>query len=138
MVTCGDDAPSLRAPDLRIWKQHCAAFAPRIESYRKKYLSVAAPFLARLRPAGLPTTVVYPFGGGDLLSALTTYPDATDITTLSLELTGDPPILGSARRIERAKAAAGENERDDQKNERRDGPPAEAETNRGGRIRPPH
>jgi hypothetical protein len=95
VVTCGDDAPSFRAGDLRIWQQHCAAFTPRIESYRKRYLSVASPFLARLRPPGLPTTVVYPFGGGDLLSALTTYPDATDITTLSLELTGDPRRLRS-------------------------------------------
>src|SRR5262249_9441779 len=48
------------------------------------------PFLATLRPQGLPATVVYPFGGGDLLAALTTYPDAKQITTLSLELSGDP------------------------------------------------
>src|SRR5208282_2300397 len=41
-------------------------------------------------PSGLPDTVVYPFGGGDLLAALTTYPDARRITTLSLELSGDP------------------------------------------------
>jgi len=34
--------------------------------------------------------VVYPFGGGDLISALTTYPEATEITTLSLEHAGDP------------------------------------------------
>jgi len=38
----------------------------------------------------LPTTVVYPFGGGDLLSALTTYPHLTEVTTLSLEHAGDP------------------------------------------------
>ena len=38
-----------------------------------------------LKPAGLPKTVVYPFGGGDLISALTTYPEANDYTTLSLE-----------------------------------------------------
>jgi hypothetical protein len=34
--------------------------------------------------------VVYPFGGGDLLSAITTYPDAREYTTLSLEHAGDP------------------------------------------------
>jgi hypothetical protein len=37
---------------------------------------------------------VYPFGGGDLLSALVAFPDAKDVTTISLELAGDP------RRIE--------------------------------------
>jgi hypothetical protein len=50
----------------------------------------ASPFIQALKPAGLPTRVVYPFGGGDLLSALTTYPEATDITTMSLEHAGDP------------------------------------------------
>lgn len=76
-----------------------AAFCKRqlksIASYRDTYLPVAARFLARLRPAGLPTSVVYPFGGGDLLSALTTFPDATDVTTLSLEHAGDPRRLGA-------------------------------------------
>jgi hypothetical protein len=46
-----------------------------------------------VRPAGLPRTVVYPFGGGDLVSALVTYPDATEITTVSLEHAGDPTRL---------------------------------------------
>ncbi len=58
--------------------------------YRRGYLARAKPFLAALRPSDLPDTVVYPFGGGDLLAALTTYPDARRITTLSLELAGDP------------------------------------------------
>ena len=40
-----------------------------------------------------PKTVVYPFGGGDLLSALVAFPDATEITTISLELAGDPRRL---------------------------------------------
>jgi hypothetical protein len=58
--------------------------------YRRVYLARATPFLAGLRPSVLPDKVVYPFGGGDLLAALTTYPDAREITTLSLELSGDP------------------------------------------------
>jgi hypothetical protein len=36
---------------------------------------------------------VYPFGGGDLISALVAFPDATEITTVSLELAGDPRRL---------------------------------------------
>jgi hypothetical protein len=56
-------------------------------------LSKARPFLAARRPPSLPSAVVYPFGGGDLLSALTTYPDALEYTTLSLEHAGDPQRL---------------------------------------------
>jgi len=47
------------------------------------------PFIAKLEPKNLPKTVVYPFGGGDLLGALATYPDATDFTTISLEIAAD-------------------------------------------------
>jgi hypothetical protein len=36
---------------------------------------------------------VYPFGGGDLGSALVTFPDAREITTISLEHAGDPTRL---------------------------------------------
>src|SRR4029077_19503270 len=68
---------------------HCKLFQPAIESYRK-YLEQAGPFLTALQPKDLPSTVVYPFGGGDLISALTTYPHLTQVTTLSLEHAGDP------------------------------------------------
>jgi hypothetical protein len=74
---------------------YCKKQSKAIAAYRDRYLPLAAPFLARLRPAGTPTTVVYPFGGGDLVSALTTYPDARDITTLSLEHAGDPRRLSA-------------------------------------------
>jgi hypothetical protein len=40
-------------------------------------------------PAGLPKAVVYPFGGGDLLTALATFPEMTEFTTISLEPAGD-------------------------------------------------
>ena len=41
-------------------------------------------------PKDLPTALVYPFGGGDLMAALQLFPEATEITTISLELAGDP------------------------------------------------
>jgi len=69
---------------------HCALFEKTMASYRTKYVAVAQPFLIGLQPKGLPATVVYPFGGGDLLSALTTYPNLSEVTTLSLEYAGDP------------------------------------------------
>jgi hypothetical protein len=44
-------------------------------------------------PKDIPSTVVYPFGGGDLISALVAFPDAKEITTISLEMAGDPRRL---------------------------------------------
>ena len=90
VVACGGDAPVPERFDKAVLAEHCAWVEEKLAGYHKDYLDKAQPFLAKLRPAGLPTTVVYPFGGGDLLSALTTYPDATEITTLSLEYAGDP------------------------------------------------
>ncbi|MCA9667082.1 MAG: hypothetical protein KC503_15900 [Myxococcales bacterium] len=72
------------------WKRHCARIKRRMQQYRDNYIKHMKPFLAKLQPAGLPDVVVYPFGGGDLLSALLTYPDAREITSLSLEQVGDP------------------------------------------------
>jgi len=71
-------------------QSHCSALEPKKQGYAAKYANEAKQFIAALRPAGLPTTVVYPFGGGDLISALTVYPDATEVTTISLEHGGDP------------------------------------------------
>ncbi len=70
--------------------RHCALFQKTMSDHRAGYVSIAQPFLLGLQPKGLPSTVVYPFGGGDLLSALTTYPSLTEVTTLSLEYAGDP------------------------------------------------
>ena len=45
-------------------------------------------------PKDVPKVVVYPFAGGDLSTALTVYPDADEITTMSLEPAGDPRPIG--------------------------------------------
>src|SRR5215210_4739476 len=90
VVACkGSEAPpaTLDAPTI---EKHCAEMAKRYERFTEKYVTPAQAFFAPLRPATTPTTIVYPFGGGDLASALVTYPDATDITTISLEHAGDP------------------------------------------------
>jgi hypothetical protein len=73
---------------------HCARLRFAYKRYRDGYGARAAAFLATVRPENLPGRVVYPFGGGDLVTALTVFPDATEITTISLE----PP--GDVRRIE--------------------------------------
>ncbi len=90
VVACSGNAALPANLDPQIVAKHCQPLQARMARYRRVYLARAKPFLAALRPAGLPDTVVYPFGGGDLLAALTTYPDARLITTLSLELSGDP------------------------------------------------
>lgn len=90
VVACGGDAALPANVSPHIVATHCQLLKARMARYRRLYLARAKPFLAALRPPHLPDKVVYPFGGGDLLSALTTYPDAREITTLSLELSGDP------------------------------------------------
>lgn len=90
MVACGDSPVTIEAQDAQIVEEHCAQMRKRYDVYRATWVTVAQPFIQSLKPAGLPTTIVYPFGGGDLLSALTTYPEAKEITTMSLEHGGDP------------------------------------------------
>ena len=93
VVTCQGDGDLPLGLDAPTVAAYCKKQSKAIAAYRDRYLPLAGPFLARLRPAGTPTTVVYPFGGGDLVSALTTYPDGRDLTTLSLEHAGDPRRL---------------------------------------------
>jgi len=93
VVACGGDEPLPAALDPARVEEYCGWLVPRLAAYERDYLSKARPFLAARRPAHLPPAVVYPFGGGDLLSALTTYPDAIEYTTLSLEHAGDPRRL---------------------------------------------
>ena len=84
----GDDA----VPDRFSPKQvadHCGELHAVYRSYKKAWADAAQSFIAELRPRDLTTTVVYPFGGGDLSSALAVYPDATELTTISLEAAGD-------------------------------------------------
>ncbi len=90
IVACAGDDPLPANIDGKVVEAHCKAFLPMMKKYREHYLPMASKLLDEVRPKDVPTTVVYPFGGGDLLSALTTYPDATEVTTMSLEHAGDP------------------------------------------------
>lgn len=103
IVACAGDAPV----DARLEKvvaKHCKWMAKKTKAFKADFVEPATAFFAKERPAGLPTTVVYPFGGGDLVSAMVTFPDATEITTLSLERGGDPRKLGrlSAKKLGKA------------------------------------
>jgi len=92
-VACAGDAALPAGLDAKAIDAHCKKVSPWYAELEGHYLAPARELLDTVRPAGLPTTVVYPFGGGDLLSALITYPGATEITTISLEHAGDPTRL---------------------------------------------
>lgn len=75
--------------------KHCKAIEQTQAAYAEKWVKLARPFFAEKVPATAPKVVVYPFSGGDLSTALTVYPDADEITTLSLEPAGDPRTLSA-------------------------------------------
>ncbi|MFT3711783.1 MAG: hypothetical protein QM817_29445 [Archangium sp.] len=87
LVTCSAKPPGLDAKTIDTW---CANQNVRFSKFRDAWGTKASAFITPLKPAGLPTEVVYPFGGGDLMAALQIFPEATVISTLSLELAGDP------------------------------------------------
>jgi len=88
LAACGPGEPASRF-EAAVVQRHCDDLRRAYAEYRKTWVDVAEPFLAGLRPKDLPDAVVYPFGGGDLTSALATFPDALEITTISLEPAGD-------------------------------------------------
>jgi hypothetical protein len=87
----GSDAVEPRLE--KIVSKHCKAIDDRLADFRALYFDKARPWFDAVVPKDAPKTVVYPFGGGDLLSALVAFPEATEITTISLELGGDPRRL---------------------------------------------
>jgi hypothetical protein len=90
-VACGGTDPLPSTVDTAVVDAHCKELRVLMEDYKKRWLNQAMPYLAKVVPAsGIPQTVVYPFGGSDLVSALATFPATPELTTLSLELSGDP------------------------------------------------
>ena len=83
---------------------HCKVVKKAQDQYRERWMTGARAFFAEHVPANVPKKVVYPFAGGDLSTALTVYPDADEITTLSLEPAGDPRALSrlNDREVRRA------------------------------------
>jgi hypothetical protein len=86
VALCGGEGQPAEPSQAR----HCQAISAAIAEYKKEWLDQAMPFIASLRPKELPPRVLYPYGGGDLVTALAVFPDATLYTTISLESVGDP------------------------------------------------
>ena len=80
--------------DAKVVGAHCKKVRTAQDAYRKNWITTARAFFAENVPASVSKKVVYPFAGGDLSTALAVYPDADEITTLSLEPAGDPRALG--------------------------------------------
>jgi len=92
IAACGGAEP-VDAALQKIVDRHCKLVLDRIAKFRAMYFDKGRAWFDKVEPPDLPATVVYPFGGGDLLSALVAFPNATEITTVSLELAGDPRRL---------------------------------------------
>src|SRR5262245_8402007 len=95
VAACGGDGPlpaELAAFHATV-DEHCRHIAPKLAAYRAAYFDTARAWFQDRAPADLPAAVVYSFSGGDLISARVAFPNAAEITTVSLELAGDPRKL---------------------------------------------
>jgi hypothetical protein len=93
VAACGGGDPIPEKFSAKTIDAHCKEMAAVYASYKKEWADGAQKFVAELRPKDVTSTVVYPFGGGDLSSALAVYPDATELTTISLEAAGDIRVI---------------------------------------------
>jgi hypothetical protein len=87
---CADGTAPIKP---EVYEAHCKKVRAAQDDYKTKWLAVASEFFRTNVPKNIPKTVVYPFAGGDLATALTVFPDADEITTISLEPAGDPRAL---------------------------------------------
>jgi hypothetical protein len=88
---CADGTPAKVKPE--VVAAHCKEVRKIQETYKTSWIAKANPFFVDKVPKTVPKTVVYPFAGGDLSSALSVFPDADEITTIALEPAGDPRAL---------------------------------------------
>ncbi len=98
IAACGgtDEAAPAKF-DTKTIERHCKSMTELYAAHKKRWADKAKQFIGEVRPKDAPKTVVYPFGGGDLSSALVAFPDATEITTISLEAAGDARLIDSIR-----------------------------------------
>lgn len=96
---CGGDGTAPEGFKKALIRDHCEVIEKTRAQYKKSWLDIAAPFFVAHVPASAPKKVVYPFAGGDLSTALTVYPDADEITTMSLEPAGDPRTLEALAKL---------------------------------------
>ncbi|MEO6775010.1 MAG: hypothetical protein ABI467_18740 [Kofleriaceae bacterium] len=93
---CGDGATpeGITAAEVAT---HCEAVKKAQSDYTESWVTPARAFFEAHVPKDVPKKVVYPFAGGDLSTALTVFPDADEITNISLEPAGDPRDIDTLR-----------------------------------------
>jgi hypothetical protein len=89
VAACGKLDVPLGTIDEKTVAAHCTQLEPLVEGYQKFWQENIEGLLSQIVPRDKAQTVVYPFGGGDLVTALGTYPNVQDLTALSLEIVGD-------------------------------------------------
>jgi hypothetical protein len=95
---CGEgSSPEVDAVPAALRTKHCGVVSKAQTEYANRWVAKARTFFGEAVPKDAPKRVVYPFAGGDLSTALTVYPDADEITTLSLEPAGDPRTLATLK-----------------------------------------
>lgn len=102
VAACGSDDAVPARFSARTVEAHCKDMQEVYRSYKRAWADKAQAFIAELRPKDLTRTVVYPFGGGDLSSALAVYPDAEELTTISLEAAGDLRVIDTITKAQLA------------------------------------
>ena len=95
IAACGgaEPLPEAFAAHTKIIDAHCKKIGEQVAKFRAAYFDRHQKWFRAVVPTDIPKTVVYPFGGGDLVSTLVAFPEATEVTTISLELAGDPRRL---------------------------------------------
>src|SRR5437763_15266683 len=91
---CGD-TPAPEGCPKDLLTEHCDVMKKAQADYTDQWVKPAREFFAAHVPKDASKKVVYPFAGGDLSTALTVYPDADELTTISLEPVGDPRDLAT-------------------------------------------
>jgi len=93
IAACGNLDQPVDPALTKIVDRHCKRIVENLTKFRAQYFEKHRTWFEKVVPQDAPKIVVYPFGGGDLISALVAFPDATEITTISLEQAGDPRRL---------------------------------------------
>jgi hypothetical protein len=104
VVGACNDGPAPEGFDPKLLASHCEIIKKAQTDYIANWVKPARSFFSERVPRDIPKKVVYPFAGGDLSTALAVYPDADEITTLSLEPAGDPRSLSQLKGRELEKA----------------------------------
>ncbi|HEU0033674.1 MAG TPA: hypothetical protein VFQ53_23770 [Kofleriaceae bacterium] len=97
VAACAGDEPIPQRLSVKIVERHCKGMRDLYATHHARWADKAQKFISELRPKDAPKVVVYPFGGGDLSTALVAFPDATEITTISLEAAGDVRAIDTVK-----------------------------------------